>query len=678
MTWQLLLASCAAANLKPGLPPNPDPTADAAVEWDSSLLGVNLSLANLNRDVLNNGANGSNGIVTAVKPIRPSAGLVYWEYLVVALGAATNVFELGFITSMAHRQVSGADLGVAANGGIVMRSGPSTSNVRGRTRTLISGAPNINPVNTVINFAVEPATGKVWVGVNGTWITGAFGTPNTATGIPTVMIEPGLIIWPAVRPSDNGDRFRLQSIASHFSYSLPAGCKAYGSDLVDFTRHELPMSNVNFSVNNGTYTGWTVTADGTIATGSTAIAGFESSESILFMPFQANQVTGIQYYAQITTTAATFQTISQTFTFDSRFDALIDDNQMVLEMAAFIGRGILVPRPSELPTMRASFFDAGNVLIGSENVGPPIDLGPGQMRREFAYFDIPPNTRSIRVTWRILKIAGNSSRHYIFYKYAAAMLRKIPLLRVDTSNVMVLLGAQPDMLSVRASNVLIVMRPEPVSLLLHFDEADGSTTTTDFSPNSVPMTFVGNAQIDTAQSRFGGASLLLDGAGDRLTAPTADIWHFGLEAFTVEAQVRFNGAVTNQAFFGKWLGGNSWFFYIESGQLMFRCWDGTALRDLAVAWVPGTNIWYHVAADRTGDGTLRLYIDGVMVAKSTTYTHNIPASTEPFVIGAIGNTNTFPAYDFNGWMDEVRILRGIAAWATDAGFTPPTAAYPPP
>jgi hypothetical protein len=50
-----------------------------------------------------------------------------------------------------------------------------------------------------------------------------------------------------------------------------------------------------------------------------------------------------------------------------------------------------------------------------------------------------------------------------------------------------------------------------VSLLLHGDGTNGSTTITDNSPTPKTVTAVGNAQISTAQSKFGGASILFDG-----------------------------------------------------------------------------------------------------------------------------------------------------------------------
>ena len=53
-----------------------------------------------------------------------------------------------------------------------------------------------------------------------------------------------------------------------------------------------------------------------------------------------------------------------------------------------------------------------------------------------------------------------------------------------------------------------------VSLLLPFDGSDTATSTSDESDNSHTITFGGTAQLDTAQKKFGTASLLLDGDSD--------------------------------------------------------------------------------------------------------------------------------------------------------------------
>ena len=53
--------------------------------------------------------------------------------------------------------------------------------------------------------------------------------------------------------------------------------------------------------------------------------------------------------------------------------------------------------------------------------------------------------------------------------------------------------------------------------LLHMDGADGSTTFIDESGKT--WTRAGNAQIDTSQYKFGGASGLFDGSGDWVDTP---------------------------------------------------------------------------------------------------------------------------------------------------------------
>jgi hypothetical protein len=60
-----------------------------------------------------------------------------------------------------------------------------------------------------------------------------------------------------------------------------------------------------------------------------------------------------------------------------------------------------------------------------------------------------------------------------------------------------------------------------VELCLNMNGSDGSTTFTDSSDAARTVTAYGNAQIDSAQSKFGGASGLLDGTGDYLTVPDA-------------------------------------------------------------------------------------------------------------------------------------------------------------
>jgi len=56
-------------------------------------------------------------------------------------------------------------------------------------------------------------------------------------------------------------------------------------------------------------------------------------------------------------------------------------------------------------------------------------------------------------------------------------------------------------------------------LLSHCNGADTSTSFPDSSFSAHSVTANGNAQVDTAESQFGGASALFDGSGDFLEVP---------------------------------------------------------------------------------------------------------------------------------------------------------------
>ncbi|MEJ0012775.1 MAG: hypothetical protein WDM94_09155 [Bauldia sp.] len=63
------------------------------------------------------------------------------------------------------------------------------------------------------------------------------------------------------------------------------------------------------------------------------------------------------------------------------------------------------------------------------------------------------------------------------------------------------------------------------------------TTFVDSSASGRTITANGNAQVDTAQAKFGGASALFDGAGDYLTVPASADFNFGTGDFTVETLI---------------------------------------------------------------------------------------------------------------------------------------------
>jgi len=208
-------------------------------------------------------------------------------------------------------------------------------------------------------------------------------------------------------------------------------------------------------------------------------------------------------------------------------------------------------------------------------------------------------------------------------------------------------------------------------LCLHCDGVDGSASFPDGSQYGHPATSNWNAQVSTAQSKFGGASLLCDGVGDQLSVPDHTDFRFGSGNFTIDFWVRFNSLATpGITLIGK---GSAWSIYLGGGgQVQWFCAQNTTwdLINGAVIGTPTVNTWYHVAVARWSDGTNTywgLFWNGTLVAAPGSV--GIPplfADTNPVVIGAP---------PFNGWMDEVRISKGVARWTTN--FTLPTESYAP-
>jgi hypothetical protein len=210
-------------------------------------------------------------------------------------------------------------------------------------------------------------------------------------------------------------------------------------------------------------------------------------------------------------------------------------------------------------------------------------------------------------------------------------------------------------------------------LLLHCDGTDGSTTFTDSCAGATPhtMTANGNAQIDTAISKFGGAAGLFDGTGDYVSTPDSTDWTFGTGDFTVDCWFnRAGGDGTFRCMVSNYDATNvSFYIGLSSTNVVeINSSIGGVFETITGTTAFTATGWHHVAFVRTVN-TLKLFVDGTQEGGDNACSGSTYDSTGALLIGAQDG----PISYWNGSLDEIRISKGVARWT--ANFTPPTEAY---
>lgn len=203
-----------------------------------------------------------------------------------------------------------------------------------------------------------------------------------------------------------------------------------------------------------------------------------------------------------------------------------------------------------------------------------------------------------------------------------------------------------------------------VSLLLHCDGTDGSTTFTDHSPTPKTVTVYGNAHIETDQSQFGGASAYFDGGNDGLML--ADL-ALGTGACTIEMWIKTSSSVQYAQLIGNEPGFTLMVNHASStsGDFALYVPSGLLLTSVSGDWNDGA--WHHIALVRSGN-TVTLYTDGSANGTGT-YTGSLSGSNM-----WLARNNVFAPRNMVGYLDEIRITKGVARYT--ANFTPPTEAFP--
>jgi hypothetical protein len=208
-------------------------------------------------------------------------------------------------------------------------------------------------------------------------------------------------------------------------------------------------------------------------------------------------------------------------------------------------------------------------------------------------------------------------------------------------------------------------------MLFHLDGTDvvGSQIFDDngYKRELKQITAQGNAQISTAQSKFGGSSALFDGTGDYLIVNNvSNNMAWGTGDFTIEMWFYLANTTGNKVLWDQrpvGLQGAYSMIYVEANAVRYYVSSAARITSSSVS----SSTWYHLVVSRSGNQT-KMFLNGTQAGSTWTDSTNYLSATNAWIgLSQSGSTNPM-----NGYIDEVR-LSNTARYT--ANFTAPTSAF---
>ena len=218
------------------------------------------------------------------------------------------------------------------------------------------------------------------------------------------------------------------------------------------------------------------------------------------------------------------------------------------------------------------------------------------------------------------------------------------------------------------------------SLLCHFDKLNSSGSFIDNSRNNLTITSVNGETISNVQSKFGGASAFFDGTNDYVTIADTVPLRLGSTAYTIEAWIYLlslpsSGTAWSIFQQNQHIGGGNFLELIVSNSggtyyIEGNLYNSSVYKYLVTKTVTNLlNVWHHVALIWTGT-TAYVSFDGVL-STGVSYSGNDAPSTPTTYIGLYYAATS---YYFNGYIDELRVTKGVARYTSN--FRPPPLPFP--
>jgi len=191
---------------------------------------------------------------------------------------------------------------------------------------------------------------------------------------------------------------------------------------------------------------------------------------------------------------------------------------------------------------------------------------------------------------------------------------------------------------------------------------------------------VGNVHTTRAQAKFdpliGGSAIYFDGTSDWLASSNGNMFITGTENFTVEGWLYLNSIAGTQAIISGTTN-NSFFLRYGRG---YNLTQGLNIGRQFVAdaeycaFTFATGQWYHIAVCRS-NGTIYFFVNGQQQTTQGSGVSSYSFATTPnYVVGTSNVTNG--AEPINGYLNDLRVTRGVARYTTNFNTNLPAAPFP--
>ena len=212
-------------------------------------------------------------------------------------------------------------------------------------------------------------------------------------------------------------------------------------------------------------------------------------------------------------------------------------------------------------------------------------------------------------------------------------------------------------------------RPNQIDFITHGNVGSG-TTFTDSSVNNLTLTSA-NGASHAGTGPFGGSAMsFVRASSQQITSSSNSLCDFGTGDFTIDFWFNMNsGTATNTRMHALNIGSGSStnvsFDFNDSGYGIWVYWMSGGSNYIRQSGnYHNDGLWHHCAFVRD-NGTCRLWIDGAYIG-GVSYATQIGATQSLYIGSASGGQH------WDGYIDEVRIIKGTALWRGANNFSVPT------